>query len=301
MSTGTSAIADAAGAPIRYDRRREEVAEIYRTPLPSLVFRAQTVHRQFHPEDRVQTCQLLSIKTGGCPEDCAYCPQSAHYDAGVAREGLLDPEHVIGVAREAAGRGVTRFCMGAAWRQAPEGREFEKVLQMVRGVSSLGLEVCCTLGMLTERQAEQLKEAGLSAYNHNLDTSPEFYGSIITTRVYDERLSTLAAVRKAGITGRGSHRAAAAAGEPEASSGERTDQYAGARGGHPAGEGSAARPAGDGAGDCDGADFNAGFACATGRWAQAAFAGSGDAVFSGGGEFDFCGREIVDHAESRPR
>jgi biotin synthase len=200
MSTGSSAIADTAAAPIRHDWRREEVAEIYRTPLPSLVFRAQTVNRQFHPEDRVQTCQLLSIKTGGCPEDCAYCPQSAHYDAGVAREGLLDPEHVIGVAREAAGRGVTRFCMGAAWRQAPEGREFEKVLQMVRGVSSLGLEVCCTLGMLTERQAEQLREAGLRAYNHNLDTSPEFYGSIITTRVYDERLKTLAAVRKAGIT-----------------------------------------------------------------------------------------------------
>jgi biotin synthase len=200
MSTGSSAIADTAAAPIRHDWRREEVAGIYRTPLPSLVFRAQTVHRQFHPEDRVQTCQLLSIKTGGCPEDCAYCPQSAHYDAGVAREGLLDPEHVIGVAREAAGRGVTRFCMGAAWRQAPEGREFEKVLQMVRGVSSLGLEVCCTLGMLTERQAEQLREAGLRAYNHNLDTSPEFYGSIITTRVYDERLKTLAAVRKAGIT-----------------------------------------------------------------------------------------------------
>jgi biotin synthase len=176
------------------------VAEIYYTPLPSLVFRAQTTHRKFHPEDRVQTCQLLSIKTGGCPEDCAYCPQSAHYDAGVAREGLLDPEHVVSVARDAAGRGVTRFCMGAAWRQAPEGREFEKVLQMVRGVSALGLEVCCTLGMLTERQAEQLKEAGLSAYNHNLDTSPEFYGSIITTRVYDERLKTLAAVRKAGIT-----------------------------------------------------------------------------------------------------
>jgi len=214
MSTGTSDRADAPSvaatpdsgikpplrASLRYDWRREEVAEIYGTPLPSLVFRGQTVHRQFHPEDRVQTCQLLSIKTGGCPEDCGYCPQSAHYDAGVAREALLDPEHVVNVAREAAGRGVTRFCMGAAWRQAPEGREFEKVLQMVRGVSSLGLEVCCTLGMLTERQAEQLKEAGLSAYNHNLDTSPEFYGSIITTRVYDERLKTLAAVRKAGIT-----------------------------------------------------------------------------------------------------
>ena len=217
MSTSTSSVAGGAGASltpggganlpqhnlqetVRYDWRREEVAEIYRMPLPSLVFRAQTVHRQFHPEDRVQTCQLLYIKTGGCPEDCAYCPQSAHYDAGVAREGLLDPEHVIGAAREAAGRGVTRFCMGAAWRQAPEGREFDRVLQMVRGVSALGLEVCCTLGMLTERQAQQLKEAGLSAYNHNLDTSPEFYGSIITTRVYDERLKTLAAVRKAGIT-----------------------------------------------------------------------------------------------------
>ena len=185
---------------LRYDWKRAEVTEIYRTPLPSLVHRAQTVHRQFHPEDRVQTCQLLSIKTGGCPEDCGYCPQSAHYDAGVGREGLLDPEHVISVAREAAGRGVTRFCMGAAWRQAPEGREFQKVLQMVRGVSELGLEVCCTLGMLNERQAEQLKDAGLSAYNHNLDTSPEFYGSIITTRVYDDRLKTLAAVRKAGIT-----------------------------------------------------------------------------------------------------
>jgi biotin synthetase len=200
MTTGTFAAADMGVGALRYDWRRDEAAEIYRTALPSLVFRAQTVHRQFHPENRVQTCQLLSIKTGGCPEDCAYCPQSAHYDAGVAREGLLDPEHVIGVAREAVGRGVTRFCMGAAWRQAPEGREFDKVLQMVRGVSSLGLEVCCTLGMLTERQAEELKEAGLSAYNHNLDTSPEFYGSIITTRVYDDRLKTLAAVRKAGIT-----------------------------------------------------------------------------------------------------
>jgi biotin synthase len=211
MGKSSSGMADTAGSvmnppessfqeTMRYDWRREEVAEIYRMPLPSLVFRAQTVHRQFHPEDRVQTCQLLSIKTGGCPEDCAYCPQSAHYDAGVTREGLLDPEYVLGIARQAAGRGVTRFCMGAAWRQAPEGREFEKVLQMVRGVSALGLEVCCTLGMLTERQALQLKEAGLSAYNHNLDTSPEFYGSIITTRVYDERLATLAAVRKAGIT-----------------------------------------------------------------------------------------------------
>jgi biotin synthase len=185
---------------LRHDWKRNEVAEIYRTALPELIFRAQTVHREFHPADRVQTCQLLSIKTGGCPEDCAYCPQSAHFDTNVDREGLLDPDHVVSVAREAAGRGVTRFCMGAAWRQVPEGREFESVLKMVRGVADLGMEVCCTLGMLTETQAVRLKDAGLTAYNHNLDTSPEFYGSIITTRVYDDRLKTLAAVRKAGIT-----------------------------------------------------------------------------------------------------
>jgi len=176
------------------------VQAIYSTPLPDLIFRAQSIHRQFNRPDTVQTCQLISIKTGGCPEDCAYCPQSAHYDTEVEREGLLDPQHVIATAREAAARGVTRMCMGAAWREAPNGRDFEKVLEMVRGVSALGLEVCCTLGMLTDGQAERLKEAGLTAYNHNLDTSPEFYGSIITTRVYEERLRTLAAVRKAGIT-----------------------------------------------------------------------------------------------------
>ena len=147
-----------AGRPeLRHDWTRSEIASIYRTPIPELVFRAQTIHRQFHAPDRVQTCQLISIKTGGCPEDCAYCPQSAHYEANVERQGLLDPEHVVGVAREAAARGVTRFCMGAAWRQAPEGREFEKVLEMVRGVSALGMEVCCTLGMLKEGQARQLK------------------------------------------------------------------------------------------------------------------------------------------------
>ena len=185
---------------LRHDWKKDEVEAIYRTPLPELVYRAQTVHRVFHAIDRVQTCQLISIKTGGCPEDCAYCPQSAHYDADVERQGLLDPQHVIGVARDAASRGITRMCMGAAWREAPHGRDFDKVLEMVRGVSALGLEVCCTLGMLTEEQAVQLKAAGLTAYNHNLDTSPEFYGSIITTRVYDERLRTLAAVRKAGIT-----------------------------------------------------------------------------------------------------
>ena len=185
---------------LRHDWTRTEVAAIYRRPLSELLFQAQRVHRRWQPLGRVQTCQLISIKTGGCPEDCAYCPQSAHYNTGVERHGLLDPQQVIGVAREAAARGVTRFCMGAAWRQAPEGREFENVLDMVRGVSRLGMEVCCTLGMLTEGQAAKLKDAGLTAYNHNLDTSPEFYGSIITTRVYDERIKTLAAVRQAGIS-----------------------------------------------------------------------------------------------------
>ena len=203
MSTKTVPVGEVARAVrpgLRYDWTLAEIEGIYRMPVPELVFRAQSVHRQFHAPDRVQTCQLISIKTGGCPEDCAYCPQSAHFEANVERQGLLDAEQVVSVAREAAARGVTRFCMGAAWRQAPEGSEFEKVLEMVRGVSALGMEVCCTLGMLKEEQAQRLKEAGLSAYNHNLDTSPEFYGSIITTRVYGERLATLAAVRRAGIT-----------------------------------------------------------------------------------------------------
>src|SRR5271169_3178196 len=137
---------------LRYDWKRSEVQAIYQTPVLELVYRAQTIQRENHAPDRVQTCQLISIKTGGCPEDCAYCPQSAHYDADVERQGLLDPQLVIGVAQEAVSRGVTRMCMGAAWREAPQGTEFEKVLEMVRGVSSLGMEVCCTLGMLTEQQ-----------------------------------------------------------------------------------------------------------------------------------------------------
>ena len=187
-------------AGLRHDWTRAEVAALYRLPLPELLFRAQQVHRQYHAPDEVQMCRLLSIKTGGCPEDCAYCPQSAHYDAGVERQALLDPEHVLTTARQAKAEGATRFCMGAAWREAPEGEEFESVLAMVRGVAALGMEVCCTLGMLTAEQARALKQAGLTAYNHNLDTSPEFYGQIITTRVYEERLRTLAAVRQAGIT-----------------------------------------------------------------------------------------------------
>jgi len=198
-ATGTATVVNG-GIPLRHDWSKEEVRAIYATPLPDLVYRAQTIHRQLNDADRVQTCRLISIKTGGCPEDCAYCPQSAHYDAGVQREGLLDPQHVIATARDAKNRGVTRMCMGAAWREAPNGRDFDKVLEMVRGISELGLEVCCTLGMLTDVQAVRLKDAGLTAYNHNLDTSPEFYGNIITTRVYEERLATITAVRKAGIT-----------------------------------------------------------------------------------------------------
>jgi biotin synthase len=185
---------------LRHDWTKEEVRAIYNRPLMDAVFTAQTVHRQYFQPGEVQLCQLLSIKTGGCPEDCAYCPQSAHYEAGVGREDLLAVDHVIETAREASKQGVTRFCMGAAWRQVNDGPEFESVLEMVRGVSSLGMEVCCTLGMLNESQAQRLAEAGLHAYNHNLDTSAEYYGQIITTRNYQDRLQTLDHVRKAGIT-----------------------------------------------------------------------------------------------------
>jgi biotin synthase len=185
---------------LRHDWKLGEIKSIYHLALPELIFRAQTVHRQFHSPEEVQLCRLLSIKTGACPEDCAYCPQSAHYDTGVQRQDLMNPADVFAAAKRARDEGATRFCMGAAWRQVPQGNDFERVLEMVRGVASLDLEVCCTLGMLTERQAAQLKNAGLTAYNHNLDTSPEFYGEVITTRVYQDRLETLGNVRKAGIT-----------------------------------------------------------------------------------------------------
>ena len=185
---------------IRHDWTRGEIREIYELPLTELLFRAQTVHRTYHKPDEIQMCRLLSIKTGGCPEDCAYCPQSAHYSTGLERESVLDVEEVLAAARRAKNEGATRFCMGAAWRDAPHGKEFEAVLTMVRGAAETGMEVCCTLGMLTDEQARALKSAGLTAYNHNLDTSPEFYGEIIHTRVYEERLRTIAAVRNAGIT-----------------------------------------------------------------------------------------------------
>ena len=185
---------------IRHDWTREEIRTIFNAPLPELIFQAQSVHREFHQPEEVQLCRLLSIKTGACPEDCAYCSQSAHYKTGVARQTLMDPVDVLASAKRAKADGATRFCMGAAWRDVPEGKEFDSVLEMVRSVAALDLEVCCTLGMLTESQAERLKQAGLTAYNHNLDTSPEFYGHIITTRAYEDRLQTIARVRKAGIT-----------------------------------------------------------------------------------------------------
>src|SRR5438874_1103389 len=185
---------------LRHDWTSKEVRAIYDRGLLELLFEAQAIHRQTFQPSQVQLCQLLSIKTGGCPEDCAYCPQSAHYETGLDRQPLLSTDHVIQTAREARDQGVTRFCMGAAWRQVSDGPEFDAVLEMVRGVSSLGMEVCCTLGMLNESQARRLAEAGLHAYNHNLDTSAEFYGEIITTRNYEDRLRTLEHVRKAGIT-----------------------------------------------------------------------------------------------------
>jgi biotin synthase len=185
---------------IRHDWTRDEIGNIYRLPLPELIFQAQLAHREFHRPDEVQMCRLLSIKTGGCSEDCSYCSQSAHYKTEVKREPLMNPDEVLKAARLAKAEGSTRFCMGAAWRQVNDGKEFDSVLEMVRGVAALNMEVCCTLGMLTESQALRLKEAGLTAYNHNLDTSPEFYGDIITTRTYEDRLRTLAYVRKAGIT-----------------------------------------------------------------------------------------------------
>jgi biotin synthase len=187
-------------APLRHDWTVPEIEGIYTAPLPDLIFRAQTVHRVHHRTDEVQGCMLLSIKTGGCPEDCAYCPQSAHYQTGVARTDLVSLDALTEAATHAREQGATRFCMGAAWRDVPDGAPFERVLEMVRVVRGLKMEACCTLGMLTQEQADALAAAGLTAYNHNLDTSPEFYGHIITTRTYDDRLQTLARVRRAGVT-----------------------------------------------------------------------------------------------------
>lgn len=185
---------------IRNDWTREEISQIYNLPIMDLIYTAATVHRQFHDPNEIQVCTLLSVKTGGCSEDCGYCPQSAKYTTDVKAQKLMDVGDVIAKAEEAKESGSTRFCMGAAWREVRNNRDFDKVLDMVKGVNALGLEVCCTLGMLTEEQAEKLKAAGLYAYNHNLDTSEEFYGDVISTRTYQDRLKTLKNVRNAKIS-----------------------------------------------------------------------------------------------------
>ncbi len=184
----------------RHDYTLEEVRAIHDLPLPQLMLRAQTVHQQHHNADEVQLCSLLSVKTGGCPEDCGYCPQSSKHDTGLEVEKMMSPAEVLAAAERAKEAGATRFCMGAAWREVKEGPAFESVVEMVRGVRKLGMEACVTLGMVTEDQARRLADAGLTAYNHNLDTSRQHYKSIISTRTYDDRLRTLQNVRKAGVT-----------------------------------------------------------------------------------------------------
>ena len=185
---------------LRHDWTVSELRALHELPLTELLFRAQEAHRAFHAPNKVQRCTLLSIKTGACPEDCGCCPQSAHYDTAVSPERLLPVGQVLEAAARAKEAGSTRFCMGAAWREVRDGAQFDDVLEMVRGVRALGMEACCTLGMLNPEQAERLAEAGLSAYNHNLDTGPEYYGEIISTRTYEDRLRTLRHVRAAGIS-----------------------------------------------------------------------------------------------------
>ncbi len=180
---------------IRNNWTIEEIKEIYHSPLLELIYRAATIHRKYHSTAEVQVCTLLSIKTGGCSEDCAYCPQSARYQTDVEAEKMLDTDTILEAANKAKSAGSTRFCMGAAWKNARTNKEFDKILDMVSEITDMGMEVCCTLGMLNDEQAAKLKEAGLYAYNHNLDSSEDFYNRIITTRTYQDRLDTLKRVR----------------------------------------------------------------------------------------------------------
>lgn len=184
----------------RHDWSLDEIQNIHGLPFPELLYRAQTIHRENFPKYQVQRSTLMSVKTGGCSEDCKYCPQSAHYDTGLERHKILPKDDVLAQAAAAKAEGSTRFCMGAAWREVKDGKDFDAILDLVSGVRGLGMEVCCTLGMLTAEQAARLKDAGCYAYNHNLDTSPEYYGKIITTRTYQDRLDTLKNVRAAGMT-----------------------------------------------------------------------------------------------------
>ncbi|MGB4769856.1 MAG: biotin synthase BioB [Chitinophagaceae bacterium] len=185
---------------IRNNWSLDEIQDLYHTPLLELIYRAATVHREYQDTAEVQVCTLLSVKTGGCPEDCAYCPQAARYHTDINVQSLMKTDEVIEYARRAKEAGSTRFCMGAAWREVRDNKDFDRVVEFVQEVNKLGMEVCCTLGMLNEHQAKRLAEAGLYAYNHNLDTSSEYYGEIITTRTYDDRLKTLDNVRHAGIS-----------------------------------------------------------------------------------------------------
>ncbi|MFC6100624.1 biotin synthase BioB [Olivibacter domesticus] len=185
---------------IRNDWSIEEIKLLYHEPLLELVYKAATVHRTWHSSSAVQVCTLLSIKTGGCTEDCAYCGQAARYHTNITVKALMDKEEVLSIAARAKASGSSRFCMAAAWREVRDNKDFERVLEMVKGINALGLEVCCTLGMLTETQAERLQAAGLYAYNHNLDSSERYYDEIISTRIYGDRLNTLNNVRKAGIS-----------------------------------------------------------------------------------------------------
>ena len=185
---------------VRHDWCREEIRVIYDSPLLDLIHRAAIVHRRHHSGDEVQVCKLVSVKTGGCPEDCAYCSQSSRYETEVDPRPMMDREAVLDIARRAKANGVSRVCLGAAWREVRDNVQFDQVLEMVREVTSMGMEVCCTLGMLTEAQARRLEEAGLYAYNHNVDTSESHYKTIITTRTYQDRLNTLQNVRKTNIT-----------------------------------------------------------------------------------------------------
>lgn len=184
---------------IRNNWTREEIFEIYHSPVLELMYNAATVHRKYNETGEVQVCTLLSVKTGGCSEDCSYCPQAARYHTNVKVHKLMEVEEVIVAAQNAKDSGSTRFCMGAAWREVRDNKDFDKVLEMVKGVNNMNMEVCCTLGMLTSEQANKLKEAGLYAYNHNLDTSEENYDKIITTRNYTDRLNTIEQVRQSGI------------------------------------------------------------------------------------------------------
>ncbi|MGF1549699.1 MAG: biotin synthase BioB [Sphingomonadaceae bacterium] len=183
---------------VRRDWTREEIAELFDRPFLDLFHEAQTIHRRFHAPNEVQLCTLLSIKTGGCPEDCGYCSQSAHHETGLKAEKLMDVDAVLAAAAEAKAKGAQRFCMGAAWRE-PKDRDIDAVCAMVAGVKALGLETCMTLGMLTPDQADRLAEAGLDYYNHNIDSSPDYYARIITTRSFQDRLDTLAHVRASGM------------------------------------------------------------------------------------------------------